>query len=82
MDINVTSVWNRNITGRTVTVAIVDDGVEWTNQDIRDNYSKEGSWDLNDHDPDPMPSNKKGFCYLRIIFFLFSLGKINVAGNT
>ncbi|KAK3107542.1 hypothetical protein FSP39_016971 [Pinctada imbricata] len=59
MDINVTGVWERNVTGRGVTVAIVDDGLEWTNQDIRDNYCKEGSWDLNDHDADPTPSNKK-----------------------
>lgn len=30
-------------------------GVEWTNPDILDNYSPEGSWDLNSNDPDPMP---------------------------
>ncbi|XP_029301756.1 proprotein convertase subtilisin/kexin type 7 [Cottoperca gobio] len=55
MDINVTGVWERNITGRGVTVVVVDDGVEHTHQDIQSNYSPEGSYDLNSNDPDPMP---------------------------
>ncbi|XP_064610776.1 proprotein convertase subtilisin/kexin type 7-like [Liolophura sinensis] len=59
MDINVTGVWDRNITGRGVTVAILDDGLEWTNPDIRPNYNAEGSWDLNSEDGDPMPSGVK-----------------------
>uniref|UniRef100_A0A3Q3R7B2 P/Homo B domain-containing protein n=1 Tax=Monopterus albus TaxID=43700 RepID=A0A3Q3R7B2_MONAL len=55
MDINVTGVWEHNITGRGVTVVVVDDGVEHTHQDIHSNYSPEGSYDLNSNDPDPMP---------------------------
>ncbi|KAH3703105.1 hypothetical protein DPMN_078134 [Dreissena polymorpha] len=55
MDINVTAVWKHNITGRGITVAIVDDGVEHTNPDLAGNYNSAGSWDLNDDDPDPMP---------------------------
>ncbi|XP_022061499.2 proprotein convertase subtilisin/kexin type 7 [Acanthochromis polyacanthus] len=55
MDINVTGVWERNITGQGVTVVVVDDGVEHTHQDIQPNYSAEGSYDLNSNDPDPMP---------------------------
>ncbi|XP_075956060.1 proprotein convertase subtilisin/kexin type 7 [Anarhichas minor] len=55
MDINVTGVWERNITGRGVTVVVVDDGVEHTHKDIQPNYSPEGSYDLNSNDPDPMP---------------------------
>ncbi|XP_024426585.2 proprotein convertase subtilisin/kexin type 7 isoform X1 [Desmodus rotundus] len=54
-DINVTGVWERNVTGRGVTVVVVDDGVEHTVQDIAPNYSPEGSYDLNSNDPDPMP---------------------------
>ncbi|XP_076968927.1 proprotein convertase subtilisin/kexin type 7 isoform X2 [Tamandua tetradactyla] len=54
-DINVTGVWERNITGQGVTVVVVDDGVEHTIQDIAPNYSPEGSYDLNSNDPDPMP---------------------------
>ncbi|XP_015257374.1 PREDICTED: proprotein convertase subtilisin/kexin type 7 [Cyprinodon variegatus] len=55
MDINVTGVWEHNITGQGVTVVVVDDGVEHTHQDIKLNYSPEGSYDLNSNDPDPMP---------------------------
>lgn len=58
MDINVTGVWERNVTGRGITVAVVDDGLEWTNPDLRDNYNVAGSWDLNADDPDPMPSSR------------------------
>jgi len=54
-DINVTGVWENNITGRGVVVSVIDDGVEWTNPDILDNYSSEGSWDINSNDDDPMP---------------------------
>ena len=38
MDINVTGVWEHNITGSGVTVVVVDDGVEHTLQDIQPNY--------------------------------------------
>ncbi|XP_019398642.1 PREDICTED: proprotein convertase subtilisin/kexin type 7 [Crocodylus porosus] len=54
-DINVTGVWERNVTGHGVTVVVVDDGVEHTIKDIQPNYSPEGSYDLNSNDPDPMP---------------------------
>ncbi|RLV93738.1 hypothetical protein DV515_00013367 [Chloebia gouldiae] len=54
-DINVTGVWERNVTGRGVTVVVVDDGVEHTIKDIQPNYCPEGSYDLNSNDPDPMP---------------------------
>ncbi|XP_048581194.1 proprotein convertase subtilisin/kexin type 7 isoform X2 [Nematostella vectensis] len=54
-DINVTGVWENNITGQGVVVSVIDDGVEWTNPDILDNYSPEGSWDINSNDEDPMP---------------------------
>ncbi|CAG06456.1 unnamed protein product, partial [Tetraodon nigroviridis] len=55
MDINVTGVWEQNVTGQGVTVVVIDDGVEHTHQDIQSNYSPEGSYDLNSNDPDPMP---------------------------
>uniref|UniRef100_H3BH88 Proprotein convertase subtilisin/kexin type 7 n=2 Tax=Latimeria chalumnae TaxID=7897 RepID=H3BH88_LATCH len=55
MDINITGVWERNVTGKNVTVVVVDDGVEHTLKDIQPNYSPEGSYDLNSNDPDPMP---------------------------
>ncbi|XP_073458466.1 proprotein convertase subtilisin/kexin type 7 [Aquarana catesbeiana] len=59
MDINITGVWERNVTGHGVTVVVVDDGVQYTNQDIQSNYNPEGSYDLNSNDPDPMPHPDK-----------------------
>ena len=41
MDINVTGLWERNITGTGVTVVVVDDGVEHTLQDIQPNYVRQ-----------------------------------------
>lgn len=38
MDINVTGIWERNITGVGVTVVVVDDGVQHTLVDIQPNY--------------------------------------------
>lgn len=55
-DLNVLPVWANNITGRGIVVAILDDGVEYTHPDIRDNYDASVSWDFLDNDDDPMPS--------------------------
>ncbi|XP_067935170.1 proprotein convertase subtilisin/kexin type 7-like [Watersipora subatra] len=58
--LNVSGVWALGVTGRNVTVAVVDDGLEWDNPDLKDNYNPEGSIDLNDHDNDPMPNELNG----------------------
>lgn len=55
-----TDVWKLGVTGRNVTVAVVDDGLEWDNPDIKPNYNPLGSIDLNDNDNDPMPNEKNG----------------------
>lgn len=54
-DINMADVWYNNITGKGVVVAIVDDGVDYDNPDIRDNFSSQGSWDFNDNTNLPKP---------------------------
>lgn len=54
-DINVMPVWRKNITGRGVIVTILDDGIEYTHPDLKDNYEAKASWDFNSHDSDPMP---------------------------
>lgn len=54
-DINVGGVWESGITGRGVTVCVIDDGLEWRHPDLRKNYSPAGSYDLNSDDPDPSP---------------------------
>lgn len=54
-DVNVADVWYNNITGNGVVVAIVDDGIDYENPDIKHNFSPEGSWDFNDNTNLPKP---------------------------
>ncbi|KAF2754067.1 KEX1 protease precursor [Pseudovirgaria hyperparasitica] len=54
-DLNVTGVWMQGITGKNSTVCIVDDGLDMDSDDLRDNYFAEGSYDYNDHGPEPKP---------------------------
>ena len=44
-----------NVTGSGVTVAVVDDGVQWNHPDLLANYNPKGSFDLNSNDDNPMP---------------------------
>lgn len=53
--VNATGVWDIGITGKNVTVAIVDDGIDMTSDDLRLNFFEKGSWDYNDHTPLPEP---------------------------
>lgn len=54
-DVNVLPVWDMNITGEGVTVAIVDDGLDFNNIDLKNNFNPKGSYDFNDKDPLPKP---------------------------
>ncbi|KAK9483628.1 peptidase S8/S53 domain-containing protein [Lipomyces starkeyi] len=54
-DINVTGVWLQNITGEGVVTAIVDDGLDFESDDLRDNFFEKGSFDFNDQQPLPKP---------------------------
>ena len=58
-DINVAPVWRKNITGRGIVVTILDDGIEYTHPDLRQNYEPKASYDFNNHDSDPMPRYSK-----------------------
>lgn len=64
MHLNVTGAWEYGVTGRNVTVCVVDDGLEWDNPDLLPNYNPSGSIDLNDNDDDPMPNEFHGKKYL------------------
>ena len=55
-DVNVTGVWLDGVTGANVTVAIIDDGLDMYSNDLKDNYFAEGSYDFNEHDPEPKPT--------------------------
>ncbi|CAO3653385.1 unnamed protein product [Mucor hiemalis] len=54
-DINVTGVWKQGITGKGVKIAILDDGLDYNSQDLKDNFYAEGSYDFNDHEDLPKP---------------------------
>ncbi|ODQ66121.1 hypothetical protein NADFUDRAFT_74391 [Nadsonia fulvescens var. elongata DSM 6958] len=54
-DVNISGLWAQNITGKGVITAIVDDGLDHENPDIKANYFAEGSYDYNDLGPDPAP---------------------------
>lgn len=54
-DVNVTGLWYENITGHGVVAAIVDDGLDYENEDLKYNFCEEGSWDFNDNTKLPKP---------------------------
>ena len=64
LDLHVIGAWKQGITGKGVTVTILDDGLQHDHEDIKANYDPLSSYDLNDNDTDPMPSmneyNKHG----------------------
>ena len=43
------------ITGKGVTVAILDDGVDYLHPDLAPNYDPKSSWDFSGNDPYPFP---------------------------
>ncbi|KAF9973404.1 pheromone processing endoprotease [Actinomortierella ambigua] len=54
-DINITGVWAQGITGKGATVAIIDDGLDVTSEDLKPNFFAAGSYDFNDGGAIPMP---------------------------
>lgn len=54
-DVNVKNVWYDGIKGKGVTVAIIDDGLDYESPDLLDNFSKEGLWDFNNNGALPKP---------------------------
>ncbi|RZB94428.1 neuroendocrine convertase 1-like, partial [Asbolus verrucosus] len=55
LDLNVLPLYKSGITGRGVRISILDDGIEYTHDDLRDNYDPEISYDCNEEDYDPLP---------------------------
>jgi kexin len=54
-DVNVTGLWMEGITGHNATVVVVDDGLDMDSDDLKANYFAEGSYDFNEHVPEPKP---------------------------
>ncbi|PIK52927.1 hypothetical protein BSL78_10176, partial [Apostichopus japonicus] len=62
MDMNVMPVWKLGYTGKGIHVSIVDDGVDGTHPDLKQNFDIEASYDFNNstrnvHDKDPHPDD-------------------------
>ncbi|EEB13549.1 Furin-1 precursor, putative [Pediculus humanus corporis] len=55
LDLHVLPVYDLGITGKGVRVLILDDGIEYTHEDLWENYDPEISYDANDEDDDPFP---------------------------
>ncbi|KAH9945793.1 peptidase S8/S53 domain-containing protein [Epithele typhae] len=52
---NVTPVWDMGIKGKGVITAFVDDGLDYTSDDLANNFYAYGSYDFNDHVNLPTP---------------------------
>ncbi|PCH37898.1 hypothetical protein WOLCODRAFT_135908 [Wolfiporia cocos MD-104 SS10] len=53
---NVTGVWDIGFTGTGVITALVDDGLDYTSDDLAANFYAYGSYDFNDHQDLPTPA--------------------------
>ncbi|TFK29176.1 hypothetical protein FA15DRAFT_700441 [Coprinopsis marcescibilis] len=52
---NVTPVWDMGYTGKGVVTGLIDDGLDYTSEDLKDNFDAKNSYDFNDHEPMPFP---------------------------
>lgn len=55
LDLNVMAAWDLGYTGKNVTTAIMDDGVDYMHLDLRENYNAEASYDFSSNDQFPYP---------------------------
>lgn len=55
LDLNVEKAWALGITGKNVTTAIMDDGVDYMHPDLKMNFNAKASYDFSSNDPFPYP---------------------------
>ncbi|XP_032671139.1 neuroendocrine convertase 1-like isoform X1 [Odontomachus brunneus] len=55
LDLNVLPLYRLGITGRGIRIAVLDDGLEYSHDDLRNNYDAAISYDINEDDNDPFP---------------------------
>jgi len=55
LDLNVEAAWAQGVTGKNVTTAIMDDGVDYMHPDLYNNYNARASYDFSSNDPYPYP---------------------------
>lgn len=58
-EMGITALWNMGLTGSGMKIAIIDDGVDYTNPDLGGCFGPNckviAGWDVDNNDPDPMP---------------------------
>ncbi|KAJ7510200.1 peptidase S8/S53 domain-containing protein [Mycena galericulata] len=52
---NATGVWDMGLTGKGIISSLVDDGLDYTSEDLKDNFDADDSYDFNDHESLPTP---------------------------
>ncbi|KAJ6453471.1 peptidase S8/S53 domain-containing protein [Mycena vitilis] len=52
---NVAPVWEMGFTGKGIISSLVDDGLDYTSEDLKDNFDADDSYDFNDHESLPTP---------------------------
>ncbi|KAJ7827506.1 peptidase S8/S53 domain-containing protein [Mycena olivaceomarginata] len=52
---NVIPVWEMGYTGKGVISSLVDDGLDYTSEDLKENFDADDSYDFNDHEALPTP---------------------------
>ncbi|ELU04259.1 hypothetical protein CAPTEDRAFT_153069 [Capitella teleta] len=55
LDLNVEAAWALGYTGKGVTTAIMDDGVDYMHPDLFNNFDADASYDFSSNDPFPYP---------------------------
>uniref|UniRef100_A0A3Q1HN98 Neuroendocrine convertase 2 n=1 Tax=Anabas testudineus TaxID=64144 RepID=A0A3Q1HN98_ANATE len=55
LDLNVAEAWQLGYTGKGVTIAIMDDGIDYLHPDLSSNYNADASYDFSSNDPFPFP---------------------------
>ncbi|KAJ1648245.1 pheromone processing endoprotease [Dispira simplex] len=60
-DLNVTELWREGINGEGIRVGMIDDGLDYTSLDLKDNFDLEGSYDFNNHTKYPTPTTPEDY---------------------
>lgn len=55
LDLNVMTAWDMGYSGAGVTTAIMDDGIDYLHEDLKNNYAADASYDFSSNDPYPYP---------------------------